>query len=104
MREILFDKQVLFEEKRMFGGHAFMVDGKMCFGTFQGGLMARVNPDKMEQLLQRPEASQMIHGGRAMKGYLTIDAVAINTKEKLNFWIEECLEFNPLAKASKKKK
>jgi TfoX/Sxy family transcriptional regulator of competence genes len=88
----------------MFGGDCFMVDDKMCFGTYQGGLMARVEPEEMDTYTQRQGAEQMIHGGRPMKGYLMIQAEAYDTEEDLEFWIQQCLDFNPKAKSSKKKK
>jgi hypothetical protein len=45
----------------------------------------------------------MIHGGRPMTGYLFIQPEGYDMDEDLNFWVKKCLEFNPLAKASKKK-
>ena len=36
LRNVLKVKNVAWQEKRMFGGHCFMVDDKMCFGTFKG--------------------------------------------------------------------
>ena len=52
-----------------------MVDDKMCFGTYKGGLMARVDPEEISQLIQRPGAEQMIHGGRPMTGYAFVEEV-----------------------------
>jgi hypothetical protein len=39
-----------------------------------------------------------------MKGYVFVDIEALNSKKKLNYWIQLALEFNKIAKASKKKK
>lgn len=39
-----------------------------------------------------------------MKGYILVSQDVLNRKEDLDFWINLALEFNPLAKASKKKK
>lgn len=80
-----------------------MVDDKMCLGTYKGGLMARVAPETIEALVKRPGASQMIHGGRPMTGYLFIDPEGYDQDVDLLFWIDQCLEFNPRAKSSKKK-
>ena len=81
-----------------------MVDDKMCFGTYKGGLMARVAPEDIPALEKRTGASQMIHGGRPMTGYLFIEAIGFDADEDLEFWIDQCLAFNPRAKSSKKKK
>ncbi|MEQ1747202.1 MAG: TfoX/Sxy family protein [Saprospiraceae bacterium] len=101
--DILTAKGITFEHKRMFGGDCFMVDDKMLTGTYKGGIMARVDPAEEAGLTQRPGASAMIHGGRAMPGFLMIDPVGYESDRDLVFWVEKCLEFNPKAKASKKK-
>ncbi len=103
MRRILAEHSVVWTEKSMFGGDSFMVDDKMLIGTFKGGIMARINPDEAEILIQRDGAAPMMHGGRRMKGYIYLTDEAYDRDEDLSFWMEECLEFNPLAKLSKKK-
>jgi TfoX/Sxy family transcriptional regulator of competence genes len=101
--DILTVKGIAFEHKRMFGGDCFMVDDKMLAGTYKGGIMARVDPAEELELTRRPGASAMVHGGRAMSGFLMIEAEGFERDHDLNFWIEKCLEFNPKAKSSKKK-
>lgn len=103
MRNILRQKNVEWMEKRMFGGDCFMVDNKMLIGTFQGGLMARVAPEETEELITRNATSQMMMKDRVMKGYLRIEPEGYDTDDDLEFWVDKCLEFNPKAKASKKK-
>jgi TfoX/Sxy family transcriptional regulator of competence genes len=97
-------KNIPFEQKRMFGGDCFMVDDKMLMGTYKGGIMARVDPAEEETLIARPGASAMIHGGRAMPGFLMIEPVGYESDADLDFWIKKAMEFNPKAKSSKKKK
>jgi hypothetical protein len=92
-----------FIEKQMFGGIAFMVDDKMCFGTYKGGLMALVAPEEIDELTRRDGAAQMIHGGRPMTGYVFIEPEGYDAEADLEFWVDRCLAFNPRAKASKKK-
>lgn len=104
IRNIISPKTSNFYEKRMFGGVCFMVDEKMAFGTYQGGLMVRVGPEAVEKLQNREGAEQMIHGGRKMTGYMMLSPEAFDMEEDLEFWVDACLEFNPLAKASKKRK
>ena len=104
IQTIMASRKIEWTEKKMFGGDCFMVDGKMCFGTYKGGLMARVAPEEVEALAERTGAGQMIHGGRPMKGYLFIEAEGYDSEADLEFWIDKCLEFNPRAKSSKKKK
>ena len=80
-----------------------MVDDKMLCGTYKGNIMARVDPEEVEELLTRSGVEQMIHGGRPMTGYLSVLPESFDLDDELEFWIGKCLEFNPKAKSSKKK-
>jgi TfoX/Sxy family transcriptional regulator of competence genes len=90
------------EEKIMFNGLTFMVNGKLCIGVKQHELLVRINPEEVENVIERNSCRQMIHGNRPMKGYIFIEEEAIQNNADFNFWINLALEFNPLAKASKK--
>jgi len=103
LRNILVANEVQWIEKKMMGGITFMVDDKMCFGTYKGGLLCRIDPDKKEELLKETDAEIIRQNGREMKGYLHVQASGYESDEQLEFWILECLAFNPKAKASKKK-
>jgi len=100
--DVLMSKSITYEHKRMFGGHCFMVDDKMLMGTYQGGLMVRVDPESMEDLLKKKGVKQMIHGGKTMKAFLMVEAGQVVGDKDLDFWIDQCMEFNPRAKSSKK--
>ncbi len=104
MRNVFIVKNIQWREIRMFGGICFMVDEKMCFGTYKGGLMARLDPNNVEEYIQRPWADKMVHGGRLMKRYAFVEMPGIENDVDLEFWIDKCLEFNPMATRSKKKK
>lgn len=101
---ILARRKVKFAGKRMFGGYIYLVDDKMCLGSFRGGLMARVGPEALAELAKREGAQQMGSAGRPMKGFLWIDPAGYDMENDLEFWVDRCLAFNPLAKASKKKR
>lgn len=81
-----------------------MVDDKMLCGLVKDQLMARVGPDAYEGALARDHAHEMNFTGRAMKGYVFVDEGGMDMDDDLEYWIDLCLAFNPLAKASKKKK
>ena len=97
-------KHIAYEEKKMFGGICFMVDDKMCIGVLQDNLMARLNPAETEAMLEKPGAAPMDFTGKSMKGFLFINDEGWDTDDDLSFWVDKCLDYNPLAKASKKKK
>lgn len=99
-----------FEEKKMMGGLCFMVDGKMCCGIHFDKkqqtdlLMARIGESAYETVLDKTGVNPMDFTGRPMKGYAFITPDGYAEEETLADWIALCLAFNPLAKASKKRK
>lgn len=103
-RELLAATHKKVEEKSMFGGLCFMVNGKMCVGIEQIRLMVRLDPTKYEEVMKEEGCKPMDFTGRIMKGYVFVDADVLNTKMKLTYWINQALEFNTIAKSSKKKK
>ena len=103
LRNLLRERHVPWMEKRMFGGDCFMVDDKMCFGTYKGGIMFRVDPDLDIQALNRLGTSTMVQGGREMPGFVQAEPQAYDSNADLEFWVDQCLIYNPKAKASKKK-
>ena len=97
-------KGIVYEEKKMMGGLAFMVDEKMCIGITKNQLMARVGPDQYEQALSKPGCQEMTFTGRPMRGFVFVEPEAVDQDKELEYWIQLCLNYNPLAKKSKKRK
>ena len=57
IRELLGSERGV-EEKRMFGGLAFLMNGNMSVAASgQGGLLVRVPPDDTDKLLKRAHVS-----------------------------------------------
>lgn len=92
------------EEKHMFGGTCFMVNGKMCIGVMKDEMMCRIDPDTMEEALNKPHCRPMTFTGRPMKAYVLVSEEGLKTKKDFGYWINACLEYNVKAKAAKKKK
>ena len=81
------------DEKRMFGGIAFMVEGHMSCGVVNDTLMVRVGPDQYESALARPHASEMDFTGRPMKGFVYVAPEGFEDDEDLASWVEASLAF-----------
>lgn len=92
------------EEKNMFGGTCFMINGKMCIGVVKDEMMCRIDPGIYEEALEKPGCREMDFTGRSMKGYVFISYEGMRTQKQFDYWISLCLEFNKKAKASIKKK
>lgn len=94
LRESLADEPGVVE-KRMFGGLAFMVSGRMavCAGG-QGGLMLRADPAQIDVLMADSRASRMVMRGREMTGWLRVDLDAsTTTDDELNRWIQPSVRY-----------
>ena len=87
----------------MFGGLCFMVNDKMCVGVEQNRLMVRLDPDIYEEMLENDGCVPMDFTGKVMKGYVFVDKSILSTKKQLEYWIKLALDYNKIAKASKKK-
>ena len=92
------------EEKFMFGGVCFMLNGKMCIGVVQDEMMCRINPAVYEEALRKDGCREMVFTGKPMKGYVYVSEEGMKTKKEFDYWINLCVAFNSLAKASKKKR
>jgi TfoX/Sxy family transcriptional regulator of competence genes len=89
------------EEKRMFSGITFMVNGKMCISAGDDRIMCRIDPTIHEQVVERKGCRTVTMKGREYKGYVYVNEEGIKTKKDFDFWIGLALGFNKLAKASK---
>ena len=76
-------------EKKMFGGLAFLIGGNMAVAASgQGGILVRVDPAASEKLVSTTKAHPMVMRGRAMDGWLRVDAEHVREKRQLAKWVE----------------
>jgi TfoX/Sxy family transcriptional regulator of competence genes len=104
VREIISQTNKNVEEKRMFGGLCFMVNDKMCVGVETSRLMVRFDPALTDEIMEKEGCRPMDFTSKVMKGFAFVDIEVLNTKKSLEFWIKLALDYNKVAKASKKKK
>ncbi|MBS1509536.1 MAG: TfoX/Sxy family protein [Bacteroidetes bacterium] len=104
VREIIAQTHTNIEEKKMFGGLCFMVNDKMCVGVEHERLMVRLDPAKYDEVIEKEDCKPMDFTGKPMKGYVFVDKAVLKSSKQLNYWMQLALDFNAVAKASKKKK
>lgn len=92
VRRALAD-QTRVEERKMFGGLAFLLQDHMCIGVNREDLMVRVGPDDYEAALEQPHARQMDFTGRPLRGFVFVDRKGVETKEDLDRWVERAVGF-----------
>lgn len=96
--------KLTIEEKKMFRGLTFMVNGKMCVSVSNNNLMCRFDPALQDEVAERIGFEPMIMKERAYKGYCYISEPGYKSKKDFEYWLNLCLDFNSRAKASKTKK
>ena len=64
--------------------------------------MVRIGEEIVQKVSSREGCLPMDFTGRPMKGYIFVEPSGYYLDEDLNFWIDLCIAFNPMAKASKK--
>ena len=110
IRRFFQERKIAYLEKKMMGGLCFMVDDKMCVGTHIDKktetplLMARIGESAVEEVKTRSGYRPMDFTGRPMKGYVFVTPDGMDMDEDLEYWLQLALDFNPFAKASKKRK
>lgn len=87
VRDILVGEEGV-TEKRMFGGHGFLVDGRLAVSASgRGGLMVRADPTSVDVLLAEPGVSPFQMRGRPMTGWLHVEPGAVVAEEALERWV-----------------
>lgn len=81
------------EEKKMFGGVGFLLNGNMCVGVWKDSLVARLGPDQASAALQEPFVGEFDITGRPMKGWVLIAPEGLDTDEQLKAWIDHAMRF-----------
>lgn len=80
-------------EKEMFGGIAFLVDGKMFVGVSGDDLMARIGPEAYPAALKERHVREMRFTGKPFVGYVFVGPTAIADEQALRRWIGMSLTF-----------
>lgn len=86
VREVVATETRL-SERRMFGGLAFLVDGRMAVAASDGGLLLRVDPRRTDELVVVPGVARFVMRGRELDGWLWVGAEVVATDEALREWV-----------------
>ncbi|PPL00803.1 TfoX/Sxy family protein [Parapedobacter indicus] len=86
------------EEKKMFGGLAFLVNDKMCINISGDGLMCRFDPKQAKTVSERKGYHPMIMKGKNLAGFCYVSPEGFTDPDDFSYWLELCLAFNEQAK------
>jgi TfoX/Sxy family transcriptional regulator of competence genes len=77
------------QERKMFGGLAFLVGGNMAIAASgQGGLLVRIDPNQSDRITSTTKAEPMEMRGRSMAGWLRVAAEDVATQRQLDKWVK----------------
>jgi TfoX/Sxy family transcriptional regulator of competence genes len=83
---------VPFEERKMFGGLAFMINTHMACGIVHDGLMVRVGKAGHDAALARG-AREMDFTGRPMRSMVIVPGADLRQDSDLEPWVSLAVEF-----------
>ena len=92
IRPIMSRMQCL-TEKRMFGGHCFLINGNICVGTWKGSLVVRLGKEKHSETMTEPFTKPFDITGRTMKGWALVDPAGLQSEDDLTAWIRRSATF-----------
>ena len=101
-RYLTTKRDLVIAEKKMFGGLAFMINGKMCVNASGENLMCRFDPELEQEISQKLGYKKMVMKGKQYKGYCYVKPIGFRSQEDFENWVDLCLDFNKFAKSSKR--
>ncbi len=83
----LLARRQKMDERKMFGGVAFLLNGNMCCGVHKDDLIVRVAPKEYDAAIKRPHARVFDLTGKPMKGFILVSSKAYRSDEALQDWV-----------------
>jgi len=80
-----------FDERKMFGGLAFMVNSHMACGIVKDDLMVRVGKDNHDAAISAG-AMEMDFTGRPMRGMVIVPADRLRDRSDLEQWVVHAID------------
>ena len=74
-------------ERKMFGGLAFLLRGRMCCGIVGSDLMVRVPDGEYETIICEPHIRPMDFTGKPLRGFVYVSPPAFRGAAGLRTWL-----------------
>jgi len=87
------DEQPNVEDKKMFGGVGYLVNGNMVCGVLNEDLIVRVGPEGYEEALGEEHVREFDITGRAMRGWVMVGPEGHASDDDLTRWVSLGLDF-----------
>ena len=80
------------EEKKMFGGVGFLLNGNMLVGVWKNSLIVRLGPEEGDEALKEPHVREFDITGRAMKGWVLVAPEGVENDDQLGGWVQQAVK------------
>jgi TfoX/Sxy family transcriptional regulator of competence genes len=82
------------EEKKMFGGIGFLLNGNLLVGVRKDSLLVRLGPEQGEEALKEAHVSEFnITGRGTIMGWVVVALEGIEDDDQLSGWIRRAVKF-----------
>ncbi len=82
------------EERKMFSGLGFLLNGNLLVGVRKDSLLVRLGPDRSDGALREDHVSEFrITGRGAMKGWVVVALAGVEGDAQLKDWIGRAVKF-----------
>lgn len=81
------------EEKKMFGGVGFLLNGNMLVGVWKDSLIVRLGPEEGDEALKEPHVKEFDITGRAMRGWVLVEPKGVEKPDQLTGWVQRAVRF-----------
>jgi TfoX/Sxy family transcriptional regulator of competence genes len=81
------------QEKKMFGGIGFLLNGNMLVGVWKDSLIVRLGDDEGEEALLESHVKEFDITGRSMEGWVLVASEGVEDDEQLKGWIKRAVRF-----------
>jgi TfoX/Sxy family transcriptional regulator of competence genes len=92
IRDALARKKSI-EERKMFGGICFLLNGNMLVGVWKDSLIARLGPEQGDEALLEPHVKVFDITGKPMKNWILVEPEGVVEDEQLKDWIQRAVKF-----------
>jgi TfoX/Sxy family transcriptional regulator of competence genes len=81
------------EEKKMFGGVGFLLNGNLLVGVWKESLVVRLGEEEGEEALKEPHVKEFDITGRPMKNWVLVEPEGVEDEDQLAGWIQRAVKF-----------
>jgi TfoX/Sxy family transcriptional regulator of competence genes len=81
------------EEKKMFGGICFMLNGNMLVGVWKDSLIVRLGDEQGGEALLEPHVKPFDITGKPMKNWVLVKPEGIEDDDQLTGWLQRAVRF-----------